>query len=807
MSHLVKDFRAALYSLSKRPGFVAVVILTLSLTLGAFITMSALNYTLLLKPLPYPEQEKLFIAQGERFYEGKQLASGIHSYAGTVELYKKNQVFSETAMLHYEEQLISNLPGQPKLYTTFTTPEIFSLSGAKMAQGRYFDSTEGLDTYKPVAVITYDIWQQKYAGAADILDKKVQISKVSYTIVGVLAENFIEPLLFMPGRETQIWLPFDYNYVDEEGRENGTNGSSNLKLAGKLKVGMRENEANQYLTNPMNDRFVEAARAFPGGKGVTVAITLRTFEDIIIGDSPTTSLMLFGGVFALLLIACANISNLFLSRAAEKQRQYAIQATLGAQKFHIFRSIFIELFILIFVSSVLALVFAHLSFALLQQYAEGHLARLNELSLNAPILFFTALVSLLLTSVFAAIISHLIDYKSLISILRSSGKGSGLQISRSTRQILIISQVALAGILLSVNFTLLKGSMEVINHPAGFNTENIIRIGLDASGQNFNREERIAYIETIKDKLLQMPEVNMVSNTIYPPLVVNSWTSSLAEDLSASGKQVLPNVNLVDEHYLTLFDIPLIAGRNFKPEEIRDSQKVIIINETVAKQFATSGGILGRNLYWEGGEDPYKVIGIIKDVNIPRVDMVPQMLAGRTTGFNFMIGLNDNHNVSKIQLNSIFRQINRNLRVSIYATVDESYKKLLLRDISIAVITIALSLLTLLLAGLGIYGVLSYSINLRTYELGVRMALGGSPNLISKLVLTDSAKPVAYGWAISIMILIALYMYLTQKMNYDISIEVSALVVTFILISLTSFIACFIPLRKIVRLQPINALK
>lgn len=806
MSQWLKDFKNARYSLSRRPGFSGVVILTLSLTLGAFITMFTLNYTVLLKPLPYPEQDSLFVVQGERYDKGELLGTDVHSYAGSVEAYKKNQVFDESVLLHYEEQLISNLPRQPKLFTTYTTPELFKILGANMAKGRYFDSSEGLDARTPVAVISYDTWQNEYAGRSDIINHKIQIYDVSFNIIGVLGEDFIEPMLYMPGRHTKIWLPFDFNSRDEETRRNWTTGFFDLKLVGRLSRGASVQEANHYFTHSMNERYTEAVREFSYGKDASVGASLRSFEEIIVGDSRATSLMLLAGVFALLLIACANISNLFLSRAAEKQRQYAILATLGAQKYHIFRVIFIETLVLTAVSTLVALAFTQFNFSMLQEHAVEHLARLNELRLSPVILLFSVVLALLLAGVFAAIISSLIDYKSLNSILRVSGKGSGLQISKRIRDILIVSQVALAGILLCMNFTLMTNALEVIDQRPGFATEDIIAVNLDVT-QDLNREERITYIETIVSKLEQMPEVRKVSNAIFPPLITNSWTSVLTDEPSGTGARSLPNMNLVDENYIPIFQLPIIAGRNFTEIEIRDSAKVIIVNETVAKEFGPTSEVLGKNLYWEDNADPYKVIGIVEDIYVPRNDFVPQMFTGRTTSLRFMISIHPNQQLSKGKINEMLHGISQSFRVASFEHVDNLYNSLLARDIAITVITIALSLLTLLLAGLGIYGVLSYGINLRTYELGVRMALGASPKIISKMIFVDSSKPIAVGLAVSVAFLFALFVYLTQQSELNISVEISAVLATFVLISATSIAACFIPLRKVVSAQPIKALK
>lgn len=807
MYYWLKDFKSAFFSLIKRPGYMAVVILTLSVTLSAFLTMFTLNYTVLMKPLPYPQQQQLFIAQGERYDTGKLLGAGVHSYAGAEQVYKKNDVFEKTFLIHYEEQLINDIGNQPKLFTAYTTPEYFSILAPKMAMGRYFSEDEGLNSRKAVAVISYEAWQENYAGKADILDHKVQIDDVSYSIVGVLGNEFVEPAIYQPGRQTRIWMPFDFNSRDEETRQNWTTGFYELKIGGLLKEGTRELEANQYLTTMMNDRYVQEVRSFSWGKNASVGVTIRSFEVIIVGDSRKTSLMLLAGVFALLLIACANITNIFLSRAAEKQRQYAIQATLGAQKFHMFRAIFTELFILTFLSSAIALILTQLSFGLLQNHGQEHLARLDELALNPLILIFSLLLSIFLAAIFAVMISNLIDYRALNSLLRVSGKGSGLQISKRTRNILIASQVGLATVLLSVNFTLLTSSMQVIGQSPGFKTQGLIWVSLDSGAAQYNRQERIAYIDTIMNRLEQLPEVHSVSNTIYPPLITDSWTSILTENLADTGNRVLPNVNLVDENFLPMFDMRLVAGRNVKAQEIQDSEKVLLINETIAKAFGGTEQALGKNLYWDGREDPYKVVGVLRDVFIPRKENVAMMYTGRTSSLSFMIRLNNEQTLSKSSLNSTFRQINRNLRIGHYSEVDGAYKELLARDISIAVITMGLSALTLLLAGLGIYGVLSYSINLRTYELGVRMALGGSPKILSKLVLGESSKPVAIGFIVSLVTLGLIYMMLVYKYDLQVIVDYWSLVLSVVTISSLSFIACFVPLRKVVFSKPIDALK
>ena len=237
-------------------GFVATVVTTMGTTLGALLCVLTLGYLLIVEPLPYPEQEKLYKvihAIGDKTGETNATA---FTYPGLIHLYKNQDVFEKTALIQYGEDVLTSLPNQPTLNTGYATPEWFELLGAKMQMGRTFEATEALDTFNPVAIISYKLWQDEFASAADMLDKKVSFSGVSYRVIGVLGENFVEPQIRQAGRDVGMWFPWDYN-LDARFKERWGNISGALTFVGKLKDTLSAKQAEQTISPLVNDTWVE----------------------------------------------------------------------------------------------------------------------------------------------------------------------------------------------------------------------------------------------------------------------------------------------------------------------------------------------------------------------------------------------------------------------------------------------------------------------------------------------------------------------------------------------------------------------
>ncbi|MFT6993072.1 MAG: hypothetical protein ACJASL_005074, partial [Paraglaciecola sp.] len=316
MSQLFNWQKQAWGSLKKKPVFVTTVVTTMGTTLGALLCVLTLGYLLIVKPLPYPEQDKLYNVVHSIGDKTGETNATEFTYPGLIHLYKNQDVFDKTALIHYGQDVLTSLPNQPTLNTGYVTPEWFELLDAKMQMGRLFEGTEALDTFNPVAVVSYKTWQDEFDSAPDMLDIKVAFSGVSYRVIGVLGENFVEPQITQTGRDVGMWFPWDYN-LDVRLKERWGSISGSFYFVGKLKNTLSAAQAEQIITPLVNDTWVENVVSMPFFSGWSIDMQLESFQTAIVGDSQNTVYKLLAGVLGLVLIAFANIANLFMSRTAE----------------------------------------------------------------------------------------------------------------------------------------------------------------------------------------------------------------------------------------------------------------------------------------------------------------------------------------------------------------------------------------------------------------------------------------------------------------------------------------------------------
>lgn len=806
MSALMHEAKLALASLRKTPGFFLIVCSTLGLALGALICIAGVNRLLFLEPLPYPQQERLYVAQGVVLDKGEVAFKGLHTYPALKQLYQQPDVFERAGLLDFRKQFLTSDPTQPRLEVTYASSGVFDLTGAHAQLGRLFEQGEDVGKVNPVAVISQRSWRANFNSAPDIVGKKVALDGASYTVVGVLAADYVEPALKSLDSATDIYLPWESNPRDQKARQDWENFDSNIMLVGRLKPGVTPEQAGAALGGPLNERFRAATAGVGAFTTVTVRIELQSFARLIGGGSNNVALMLLAGVVALLLIASANVSNLFLARTAQKQRQLSIQAALGANRSHLFRNMFAEAAIVMLSASGLALVLAAGGYALLRRVGQGKIPRVQELGLDPLAVLFVLAVGLALALLFAALSIRMVNYRALAAILQSGGKGAGMQISNTTRKVLIASQIAVGSLLLVANLGLLKESVQVLSRPAGFDAAGLYEVNLSAGEQELTPEQGAQHMQAIGAALAAWPSVESMSFADAGPASTSVWASTLMRTPGA-GDKFTPNTNRIDARYLSQIGLPLAEGRNFSAAEARDQAHAIIINETLAKSVNPAGSALGTTLFWDKESEPFKVVGVVKDVFLPTVEPMGRVYLAGTAGMNLMVKVRPGQTLDKAALVSAVAAVNPTLRVVKMTSVQQAWRQLLTRDITTASITLVLALLALLLAGLGVYGVLSYSIKLRRHELGIRMALGAAPGRIMALVYRDSMLPVGFGLAASALGALVLYAFARQSVESHLSIGVTPVVATLVLVVLTVSVACYLPVRRIIGQWPQHALR
>ena len=816
MSKFTRQHNQAWASLKKKPGFVLTVLMTMGITLGALLCAVTLNYLLLVEPLPYPEQDRLFVAEHELLGAEKETKATAFTYPGLVHLYKSKEAFEQAAMLSYGGDVIVSHSRQPLINAAYVTPEFHQMLASPLALGRVFEASEAIDTHNPVAILSYNTWQNEFNGSADILEQKINLSGISYRIVGVLAKDFIEPELGDIGRETHVWMPWDYNQAGERQRESFGNISGNLKFVGQLKEGVSPSQAKQLLTPLVSTRWIEGVAEMDFFKGWSIKMGVRSVKAVILGESESIAVMLLAGVIGLVLIACANISNLFMSRTAEKQRQMAIQAAIGATKNHLFKAMLAETSLLMSMSIVLALVIAQTGFYIMQQYLGAVLPRVNELALS-PITFGSALLVTIVFALFFAKLSiRMINYRALNTTLQSSGKGSGLQVSKKTRQVLIASQVALATFLVFANFSLLKDAMKTINAPVGFATENISTLVLNFSSTDFpTQEESIPIMAEVMEKLEALPQVESISQGRSP---IDGFSIRALTNV-ADNKRYTPYLNGVDHRYFNMIEQTIIQGDNFTLVDRRDRNNVMIVNQSFAKQLKADGDVIGLQIS-TGRPEPMKIVGIVKDISIPGDtpqdnnseavgsgvprSYVPNGLGGQS----FMLKLKPGQNVSREQLGTLLSEVDARYSVFSFEASADTLRQSLFSEITTAVTTAVLASLVFLLAGIGLYGILSYGTQLRKFELGARMAIGATRKHLITLIIGDNTKAVLIGFVGSVVLFALAYLGLSEYIQPFLTWQVLPMIVaTLVLIILVTLFACYWPLRQYINQPAIFTLR
>ena len=803
MSHFYYELTQAWASLKQRPWFVFSVVTTMGLTLGAFICVTTLAYELLLKPLPYPDADRLFRVEQIQVRDSGVIDNRSFSYAGLLAFYRKQSVFSQAALIEYAENVVSSLPHQPLMELSYVTPEWFPLLGMDMHLGRSFDETEGVDSNIPVAVLSYETWLNDFDADPNILDEKFSIGGISFRIVGVVGQNYVEPEIHQTGRNTRIWLP--WNLSPNKSLRNNWERLGRYFAVGKLKQEISVKQAEDNITPIANKLWTDNVAGISVYKGWHIEMELHSFKYFILGDIESTVFQLILAMLAMLLLTVANVANLNMSRTAERYRQLSLRAALGATKNKLFNSLFIEANVLLVLSMSLAALVAIFGFYLIQNNLANILPRIQHLSLNISSLLVGIVSVLLLSFLFAKLSSMIINYRSLSSALQSSGKGAGIQVSKRVRQFLIASQIAIATTLVFININLHKSAIDTINEPMGFNIENVHSLHLTYSGEQWpSTEALISIMDEFESKMSLLPQVDSIARTTAPYYGFGEWIITdvnSSENYTVNGKEV-------NEQYFQLIEQPLIEGDYFTKADIKDASNIAIINQAFAKLISPNKSALGMKFRF-GEIREFRVVGIVKGTSIPgRVQVpnsiyVPSSLA-RTS---FTIKVKNGKQLTREQIVTQLKDTEPNLSVYMFIPLDKSHDQWLASEIITSYTTAVLALVSLFLAAIGLYGILSYDSKIRRFELGTRLALGAKTKNIVSMIFRDNLQPLATGVTSSIILLLVGYLTYSDELSKYINIELLWMfIVTLLFIVSILFFSCYLPLRNIINRQVIYSI-
>jgi predicted permease len=809
MDNLIKDIRFALRSLLRRPGFTTIALLTLALGIGINAALFSVVNGVLLSPLPFPEPDQLVV-----FDQSKpNFETGAVPYPNFLDLRKENQTFS--AMTIYRGAAFSLIgAGEPeRVNGRYVSAGFCSVFGIAPVVGRDFLPHEDEAGVTPTVLISHDLWQRKFAGKPNLINQTITLDDKSYYVIGVL------PADFRFFRTSDVFVPIgqlDAPALKRRGAGMGLHG------LGRLKSGVTVDQGRADL----NRIYQNLAVTYPGtNKGNSAYVA--PLKQRVIGELGPTLWMLLGAVGFVLLIACVNVGNLMLARASGRSREFAIRAALGAGWWRLVRQSLTESLLLSVGGGALGLLFAYWATHAALSLLPATLPRAQEVRIDYRVLLFALGISLL-SGILAGIAPALRNSSLRSSAsLKESGRGSLGGRSRAQAALVAI-EVALAVVLLIGAGLMIRSIRALWNIDPGFRSDNLLtfELSLAPPARNDKPDAIRANLRQISDSINSVPGVQAASfqSGAFPILDEDDtlfWIEG--EPKPAMGSDMHSTLtSAVEPNYLTAMGIPLKQGRFFDNHDDEHAPWVVVVDEVFAKKFFPNGDAIGKWIR-QGDADPQTIVGVVGHVKVwgldsddaqplraqmyePLRQFPDQGVAQFATGVR--VALRTGGSQQPIDsIRSLVKNLNRQNLIYNAQTMNETIAASLSRRRFAMLLLDSFAMLALMMASLGLYGVISYLVERRTQELGIRIALGAQRRNVLGLVLKDGIKMAAAGIAVGVVAAFGLTRLLSGMLYGVSTTDPLTFVVIAVGLLVVALAACYLPARRATRVDPLVALR
>ncbi|MGD0303613.1 MAG: ABC transporter permease [Candidatus Acidiferrales bacterium] len=817
--NLVADVCHAVRVLWRSPAFTATAVAALALGIGANTAIFSVVNAVLLQPLSYPAPDRL-VALQRHFPDGNGNSASVPKF---IVWREQTKVFQSVAAYDFEGPGI-NLTGGDRpqqVKGIHASSDYFDVFGAPFALGRPYNADEDKPGGPRVAVISNGLWRSRYAADPNILGKTIELTGDPYVVIGVLGPSF------KSDPKADLWIPLQAD-------PNSTNQGHYLRVAARMRPGVTLAQAKTAMTMAADEfhRKFPDVRFSSNGESAT-ATPLR---DIVVSDIRKALLILLGAVGFVLLIACANVANLLLARATLRKREIAIRSALGASRGRVVMQLLTESVLLSLIGGVLGLLLGYAGVRALLAVNPVNLPRIDEhganVSLDWRVLVFTLVVALLTGILFGLIPALSGSRTDLTSTFKegSSRAGSSFRQNKA-RSILVVTEMALALVLLVGAALLIRTYLSLRDVKPGFDAHNVLTMEMSFSGDRFKSTAPVAAAtKEVERRVDAIPGVEAVAVTCCLPVTGGVDMPFTIEGVPPTDGQYNGDVDWrnISQQYFQVFRIPLLRGRTFDDRDQMNSDHVAVINQAMAKKFWPKGNELGARITVGHGlgpdfeEGPREIVGVVGDTRDEGLDndppplmYIPQSqstdgvtaLESRVLPMNWIIR-------TKVAPLTLSNDVQRELRVAtgglpvahVRTMVDVVGESTARSDFNTMLLSIFAGV-ALLLAAIGIYGLMAYSVQQRTQEIGIRMALGASPSTVRKMVVFQGMRLAAIGVVIGVVAALALTRFMAGLI-YGVKTWDPAVFITItVLLSAVSFLATYIPAVRASRVDPMESLR